>query len=185
MSKFYVPGPSNNFAAVGAGPTYLHLGFVEQSVRLATAVRHEGVSADFAAGMDADIQMLGEDIVVSFRLVRYNEPVLNLCRKRLGSSLSTAPGSGGAGALGALLGQQQNTYSLAIVSQYAAMAAFSDMLPGIVIPKAYLADSHEVELGVKTKMPQVLFRGLGTFGLDGSYQVFHSDFTGLTLPEVA
>ena len=76
-----------------------------------------------------------------------------------------------------------NTFKLVIACQYAGKTIFAgDMLPGIVIPNAYLADATEVEFGTQIKVPQVMFRGIATFGYDGSYNLFNSTIP--TLPEI-
>jgi hypothetical protein len=183
-SKQYVPGPAQVYANVAAGNTWAFLGLSMDDVRVSTSVLHESVQADYAGGMPADQQMMGEEIYVSFRLSRYVEEILTLCSTRLNNTYSSGPGSGLSGALGALMGAQGNCYSLAIVSTYAAEAAFSDMVPGIFIPKAYMANALDVGLSTKVKNPSVVFSGLATFGLDGSYSLFSytvpSDLPGVS-----
>jgi hypothetical protein len=146
--------------------------------------------------MAADYQFTSEEIVISFRLAKYNEAVLTLCRQRLKTALSDAPGKGLAGALGSLIGLEGNFYPLAIVSAYGsaspvAKAVFSDMTPGFLLPQSFLAGDTTQKLGIPVKSPTVMFRALAVFGgngspqggsPDGSYFLWGSDFTGITLP---
>jgi hypothetical protein len=184
-SKIYIAGPSNIFVQVAAGNTWAQLGWSEGNVSVVTGVKHSEVSADYAGGMAADISMQGEEVSVTVRLSRYVESVFSLCKQRLNSTYSSGPGVGLPGALGALLGAQNNTYGLAIISQYQALEVFSDMLPGIYIPKSFLVGNTSVDLGTGPKLPVMTFGGLATFGLDGSYVLFNSAVSGLQLPDVS
>ncbi len=179
-TKMYVPGPSLVFAQVGAGSTYVQVGFSEQNTKVITGVMHQDVNADYAASMPADQQMMGESVAVSLRLSRYNETVLTAIRQRLSSTYSSAPGMGLPGAIGSLMVAQENTFGLIVVSQYSALAQFSDMLPGIRIPKAFLAGDTEVDLGTGVKMPIITFRGIADYGLDGSYTLFDTNVSAVS-----
>jgi hypothetical protein len=178
-TQFWVPGPAwiyvGPFGVVD--PTgssgYQFLGSSESGVQILLSPVNQDVTADYAAGMPADVAFLGEELSATTTLARYSESLLQQIMTWFPSTGVVKPPGGsptsGAPVLGLLYLAQGATFTLIVTSAYANLNYFSaassggPMIPGFRALACYAASQIDQPLSIRVKKPTVTFRALPTW----------------------
>jgi hypothetical protein len=165
MAQWYANGAANIFAAVGTSG-FAYLGTTEAGVDAAFQPIFEDVPNDLTGGpggQPIDVQFLGETVLISGVLTRWNEAALLLCQSRTYRGVA-GRGQQGFGAIGAFMALENHGFALCVTAPYVTKPQMraGGLPPCYRLPAAYAA-GESIRLGTRAKRVAFQFRAFPLF----------------------
>jgi|SRR5947209_3918628 len=177
MAQFWVPGPVELHAGVGAGGALAFVGWADVGgfhVRIVPA--WSDMRAD-VKGNAVDVQRMGEEAFITGELKIWNEPVLRACQSR-GNPFAGVPGVMTAAEMGMPMILGGATYRLLLYSPNVAQPIFAG-LSQFNFVAGFLAGPDDIPKALKEQRVRVNFRCMQLRNpADGSWTLYNGDTAG-------